>query len=36
MVKKLKVPQMAKKAKNGIRKAQKYHETVKIGPKFVQ
>ena len=27
---------MAKKAKNGIRKAQKYHETVKIGPKFVQ
>ena len=32
----LKWPKEAKKGKKGVRKVQKYHETVVIGPKFVQ
>ena len=32
----LKGPKRAKKGKKGLRKAQKYHEIVEIGPKFVQ
>ena len=32
----LKGPKIAKKGKKGLRKVQKYHETVKIGPKFAQ
>ena len=32
----LKGPNIAKKGQKGLRKVKKYHETVKIGPKFVQ